>query len=247
MVPTPGRKNRTPVEAPKTKRSIKRMKSKCAAIEEQLRDVYTLAENTELVRQGSTNTSNITIDDDDLGVLLFWEENNLYAFVAAMNQIGFANPPHWLVTRPASVQSFTHDVVTVLAGQAGGRVGRILLMPNTIAQSYAVVSLLSWLQGEELLQDAAQAALPQGQLLARVMCLTETRVQNAPDVENEDGDMVAFVVSLLAKLSSPPAKATPEDAAVDEELADVGGALSIKDKSKKSKKSKEVAKQESLD
>ncbi|KAF0698941.1 Aste57867_10463 [Aphanomyces stellatus] len=155
------------------------MKSKCAAIEEQLRDVYTLAENTELVNE---YLESITIDDDDPGVLLLWEENNLNAFVAAMNQIGFANPPHWLVTRPASVQSFTHDVVTALAGQAGGRVGRILLMPNTIAQSHAVVSLLSCLQGEGLLQDAAQAALPQGQLLARVMCLTETRVQNAVPV-----------------------------------------------------------------
>ncbi|RLN87673.1 hypothetical protein BBJ28_00003642, partial [Nothophytophthora sp. Chile5] len=128
--------------------------------------------------------SSIQIDDDDPGFVLSWDLNNLNAFVVAANAQSPARAPDWLQTRPPQMtaNSFTDDLVHELHQVAGGRCGRVLLAPNRPDQFAAVAWMLSDLQSDAFMQDAAQVAFNNAErYIATTYYLTDTKAQRSEE------------------------------------------------------------------
>lgn len=80
--------------------------------------------------------ASIQVNNNNPAFLFDWQEENLNAFVTAVNSLNPAQAPRWMRTRPPNitVRSFADDVISRLQPLVGGRFGHIMLAPNNLQQ-----------------------------------------------------------------------------------------------------------------
>ncbi|KAJ0391238.1 hypothetical protein P43SY_003826 [Pythium insidiosum] len=107
-------------------------------------------------------------DDDEVPesrpMFLFdWQLDNVQTFVAAANRVNATRLPSWLKRRPPDMtaHSFTEELFEAVATHARGRLGHVMLGPNTLQQLGAIMAALASLQADSFLQAAVTEAFPQ--------------------------------------------------------------------------------------
>ena len=125
--------------------------------------------------------ANIIVDDDDPGVLIDWDTDALVLFVAFANGgVGVPAQPPWITTAAGtmSIATLTDDIVAYASTAGGGRTGRVLIAPNTIPQSWGVISHFTVMQMDPYVQGCLNA-LPAAQPLCTLSMIGDRRIAAA--------------------------------------------------------------------
>ncbi|KAJ0396275.1 hypothetical protein ATCC90586_001542 [Pythium insidiosum] len=150
-------------------------------------------------------------DDDEVPesrpMFLFdWQLDNVQTFVAAANRVNATRLPSWLKRRPPDMTagsfteelfearrppdmtagSFTEELFEAVETHAGGRLGHVMLGPNTLQQLGAIMAALASLQADSFLQAAAKEAFPQA------FCAEYLAVTYCFDTRGNRGERMRF-------------------------------------------------------
>eukprot|EP01128_Nolandella_sp_AFSM9_P006516 TRINITY_DN3374_c0_g1_i1.p1 TRINITY_DN3374_c0_g1~~TRINITY_DN3374_c0_g1_i1.p1 ORF type:complete len:196 (-),score=34.22 TRINITY_DN3374_c0_g1_i1:26-571(-) len=117
--------------------------------------------------------SECLLDEDDPGLLLNWEDEQLSRFVTTVNSRRHAGhvPPPWLV-RPATLSSLKQNFIDHLALVGGGSYGKVLVAPNSLLQYGNVCVRLSHIELDPFVQFCMQQ-LPQEGVIATTALVTD--------------------------------------------------------------------------
>ncbi|KAJ0389334.1 hypothetical protein ATCC90586_011213 [Pythium insidiosum] len=85
-----------------------------------------------------------------------------------------------------TARSFTEELFEAVATHAGGRLGHVMLGPNTLQQLGAIMAALASLQADSFLQAAAKETFPQA------FCVEYLAVTYCFDTRGNRGERMRF-------------------------------------------------------
>jgi hypothetical protein len=122
------------------------------------------------------------VTQDDPAILFDWHFDILALFVQGANQNVVQPQGFFITTAPGNmtVTSFLNDIMMLLSRVSGGRNGNNLLAPNTLAQAFHILQLLSRdIEINNWVQQIFAQFVPVGSFLATVSQIVDRRIASA--------------------------------------------------------------------